>query len=177
MAAPTVSCQIRLVDAKPVFTIDRILGLNLDRPGLQNVSVKLYRPWTELEPTQQRSHTIVNRPSEPSAEIKGTVEEQKLNCKRHFTESYRRTLNWYIGRRPRTAFSSTQIEVLESVFLINSYPGIDIRDELAQRLHLEEDRIQIWFQNRRAKLKRSHRESQFLMVKKAFADLKDKEEE
>ncbi|XP_064882601.1 DCC-interacting protein 13-alpha-like isoform X1 [Oncorhynchus nerka] len=131
----------------------------------------------ELEPTQQRSHTIVNRPSEPSAEIKGTVEEQKLNCKRHFTESYRRTLNWYIGRRPRTAFSSTQIEVLESVFLINSYPGIDIRDELAQRLHLEEDRIQIWFQNRRAKLKRSHRESQFLMVKKAFADLKDKEEE
>ncbi|XP_036839113.1 DCC-interacting protein 13-alpha isoform X1 [Oncorhynchus mykiss] len=131
----------------------------------------------ELEPTQQRSHTIVNRPSEPSAEIKGTVEEQKLNCKQHFTESYRRTLNWYIGRRPRTAFSSTQIEVLESVFLINSYPGIDIRDELAQRLHLDVDRIQIWFQNRRAKLKRSHRESQFLMVKKAFADLKDKEEE
>jgi homeobox protein 1 len=36
---------------------------------------------------------------------------------------------------------------------------------------------QIWFQNRRAKLKRSHRESQFLMVKKAFADLKDKEED
>lgn len=36
-----------------------------------------------------------------------------------------------------------QIEVLESVFLINSYPGIDIRDELAQRLHLDEDRIQV----------------------------------
>ncbi|XP_070301616.1 homeobox protein ANF-1-like [Salvelinus sp. IW2-2015] len=177
MAASTVSCQIRLVDAKPVFTIDSILGLNLDRPGLQNVSVKLYRPWTELEPTQRRSHTIVNRPSEPSSEIKGTEDEQKLNCKQHFTESYRRTLNWYIGRRPRTAFSSTQIEVLEGVFLINSYPGIDIREELAQRLHLDEDRIQIWFQNRRAKLKRFHRESQFLMVKKAFADLKDKEEE
>ncbi|XP_038872651.1 homeobox protein ANF-1-like [Salvelinus namaycush] len=133
--------------------------------------------FSELEPTQQRSHTIVNRPSEPSSKIKGTEDEQKLNCKQHFTESYRRTLNWYIGRRPRTAFSSTQIEVLESVFLINSYPGIDIREELAQRLHLDEDRIQIWFQNRRAKLKRSHRESQFLMVKKAFADLKDKEEE
>nr|XP_023851673.1 DCC-interacting protein 13-alpha isoform X3 [Salvelinus alpinus] len=131
----------------------------------------------ELEPTQRRSHTIVNRPSEPSSEIKGTEDEQKLNCKQHFTESYRRTLNWYIGRRPRTAFSSTQIEVLEGVFLINSYPGIDIREELAQRLHLDEDRIQIWFQNRRAKLKRFHRESQFLMVKKAFADLKDKEEE
>ena len=36
-----------------------------------------------------------------------------------------------------------QIEILESVFLINSYPGIDVREELAQRLHLEEDRIQV----------------------------------
>lgn len=66
--------------------------------------------FSELEPTQQRSHTIVNRPSEPSSEIKGTEDEQKLNCKQHFTESYRRTLNWYIGRRPRTAFSSTQVK-------------------------------------------------------------------
>uniref|UniRef100_A0A8D2L0N2 HESX homeobox 1 n=1 Tax=Varanus komodoensis TaxID=61221 RepID=A0A8D2L0N2_VARKO len=30
-------------------------------------------------------------------------------------------------------------------------------------------RNQIWFQNRRAKLKRSHRESQFLMVKNTFS--------
>ncbi|KAM9534479.1 homeobox protein ANF-1-like [Salvelinus alpinus] len=176
MAISTVSCQIRQVDARPVFTIDRILGLDLDRQELRNVSLKLYRPWTELETTQQRRHITVKGSSKSSSEIKRKEEEHKLNCK-DFTESYRRTLNWYIGRRPRTAFSSAQIEVLESVFLINSYPGIDIREELAQRLQLEEDRIQIWFQNRRAKLKRSHRESQFLMVKKAFADLKDKEEE
>ncbi|KAK6293281.1 hypothetical protein J4Q44_G00367820 [Coregonus suidteri] len=176
MAISTVSCQIRQVDARPVFTIDRILGLDLDRQELLNMSLKLYRPWTELETTEQRSHITVKGPSESSSEMKMKEEEQKLNCK-HFTESYRRTLNLYIGRRPRTEFSSVQIEVLESVFLINSYPGIDIREELAQRLQLDEDRIQIWFQNRRAKLKRSHRESQFLMVKKAFADLKDKEEE
>ncbi|XP_070967884.1 homeobox protein ANF-1-like [Oncorhynchus clarkii lewisi] len=176
MAISTVSCQIRQVDARPVFTIDRILGLDLDRQELRNVSLKLYRPWTELETTKQRSHITVKGSSKSSSEIKRKEEEHKLNCK-HFTESHRRTLNWYIGRRPRTAFSSAQIEVLESVFLINSYPGIGIREELAQRLQLEEDRIQIWFQNRRAKLKRSHRESQFLMVKKAFADLKDKEDD
>ncbi|KAI1890352.1 hypothetical protein AGOR_G00152850 [Albula goreensis] len=99
------------------------------------------------------------------------VNEEKPLCKQRSPESYRRTLNWYIGRRPRTAFTGTQIEVLESVFQVNSYPGIDVREELAQRLDLDEDRIQIWFQNRRAKLKRSHRESQFLMVKKAFSDL------
>jgi len=33
--------------------------------------------------------------------------------------------------------------MLESVFQVNSYPGIDIREELAQKLHLDEDRIQV----------------------------------
>lgn len=36
-----------------------------------------------------------------------------------------------------------QIEILESVFQVNSYPGIDLREELAQKLHLDEDRIQV----------------------------------
>ncbi|XP_041047009.1 homeobox expressed in ES cells 1 isoform X2 [Carcharodon carcharias] len=75
---------------------------------------------------------------------------------------------WFRGRRARTAFSRNQIEVLEKEFQLNCYPGIDVREELAQKLALDEDRIQIWFQNRRAKLKRSRRESQFLMVKNAL---------
>ncbi|KAL6046176.1 hypothetical protein STEG23_035486 [Scotinomys teguina] len=84
------------------------------------------------------------------------------------TLSLKRELSWYRGRRPRTAFTQNQVEVLENVFRVNCYPGIDIREDLAQKLNLEEDRIQIWFQNRRAKLKRSRRESQFLMAKKPF---------
>lgn len=36
-----------------------------------------------------------------------------------------------------------QIKILESVFQVNSYPGIDIREELAKKLHLDEDRIQV----------------------------------
>ncbi len=36
-----------------------------------------------------------------------------------------------------------QIKILESVFEVNSYPGIDIREELAEKLHLDEDRIQV----------------------------------
>uniref|UniRef100_A0A8D2PV46 HESX homeobox 1 n=1 Tax=Zosterops lateralis melanops TaxID=1220523 RepID=A0A8D2PV46_ZOSLA len=99
-------------------------------------------------------------------------EENVLKCEKYFsvTErlSFQRELSWYRGRRPRTAFTRNQIEVLENVFKMNSYPGIDTREELARKLDLDEDRIQIWFQNRRAKLKRSHRESQFLMVKNTF---------
>ncbi|XP_067907798.1 homeobox expressed in ES cells 1 [Heterodontus francisci] len=82
--------------------------------------------------------------------------------------SYGPNCCWFRGRRARTAFSRNQIEVLEEEFQLNCYPGIDVREELAQKLALDEDRIQIWFQNRRAKLKRSRRESQFLMVKNAL---------
>ncbi|CAL8338356.1 unnamed protein product [Lota lota] len=46
-----------------------------------------------------------------------------------------------------------------TVFQVNCYPGIQVREELAGRLQLDEDRIQIWFQNRRAKLQRSVREN------------------
>ncbi|XP_065407057.1 homeobox expressed in ES cells 1 isoform X2 [Chrysemys picta bellii] len=97
------------------------------------------------------------------------LEERVLKCEKYFSAterlSYKRELSWYRGRRPRTAFTRNQIEMLENVFRVNSYPGIDVREELAHKLDLDEDRIQIWFQNRRAKLKRSHRESQFIMVK------------
>uniref|UniRef100_A0A4W3IPD9 Homeobox domain-containing protein n=1 Tax=Callorhinchus milii TaxID=7868 RepID=A0A4W3IPD9_CALMI len=75
---------------------------------------------------------------------------------------------WYRGRRARTVFSRSQIEVLEEAFRRNCYPGIDVREQLAHKLTLDEDRIQIWFQNRRAKQKRSHHESQFLIVKNAL---------
>ncbi|KAJ8361025.1 hypothetical protein SKAU_G00175500 [Synaphobranchus kaupii] len=148
------------VDKKTLFTIESILGL--DRTEQRPIILqKPHRPWTDSETTQRQVHTVGNI-SHGSSEAK--VKEENPVCKQITTDSYRRTLNWYIGRRPRTAFTGTQIEVLESVFQINSYPGIDVREELAQRLDLDEDRIQIWFQNRRAKLKRSHRESQFVML-------------
>ncbi|XP_059800167.1 homeobox expressed in ES cells 1 isoform X2 [Hypanus sabinus] len=92
----------------------------------------------------------------------------KVNRRSEHRVSYPPNCCWLRGRRPRTAFSRSQIEVLEEEFRLNCYPGIDVREELAQKLALDEDRIQIWFQNRRAKLKRSHRESQFLMVKNAL---------
>ncbi|XP_045898360.1 homeobox expressed in ES cells 1, partial [Micropterus dolomieu] len=85
--------------------------------------------------------------------------------------SPRPTSSWYIGRRPRTAFTNSQVNVLETVFRVNCYPGIQLREHLAGRLNLDEDRIQIWFQNRRAKLRRSLRETRLQLVQTAVADL------
>nr|XP_029136886.1 LOW QUALITY PROTEIN: homeobox expressed in ES cells 1-like [Labrus bergylta] len=147
---------------RPTFSIDRILGLELERP--ENC-LKLHRPWTEITAEKE------NRGNSLSFNHNHNHNHNNNNHPPQQTSSTRPTSNWYAGRRPRTAFTNSQVKVLESVFQMNCYPGIQLREQLAERLDLDEDRIQIWFQNRRAKLRRSFRESRLQLVQTAVADL------
>uniref|UniRef100_A0A3P9HPX2 Homeobox protein engrailed-like n=1 Tax=Oryzias latipes TaxID=8090 RepID=A0A3P9HPX2_ORYLA len=58
-------------------------------------------------------------------------------------------------KRPRTAFTAEQLQRLKTEFQTNRYLTEQRRQNLAQELGLNESQIKIWFQNKRAKIKKA----------------------
>ncbi|XP_038645762.1 homeobox protein engrailed-1a [Scyliorhinus canicula] len=58
-------------------------------------------------------------------------------------------------KRPRTAFTAEQLQRLKAEFQTNRYITEQRRQTLAQELNLNESQIKIWFQNKRAKIKKA----------------------
>ncbi|XP_061925669.1 homeobox protein engrailed-2b-like [Entelurus aequoreus] len=68
-------------------------------------------------------------------------------------------------KRPRTAFTAEQLLRLRAEFQNNRYLTEQRRKNLAKDLGLNESQIKIWFQNKRAKMKKSSAEQNSLAAR------------
>jgi hypothetical protein len=70
--------------------------------------------------------------------------------------------------RKRTRATTEQLSVLESAFAANISPNTKLRKQLAEELQMSQRSIQIWFQNRRAKVKQLQKKAQMQMEQAAI---------
>jgi len=84
----------------------------------------------------------MRKPRKPKSEQAAGSSQAAASCKEE-------------DKRPRTAFSPEQLKRLRAEFTGNRYLTEERRRHLCVELGLSENQLKIWFQNKRAKLKKS----------------------
>ncbi|KAE8620340.1 hypothetical protein XENTR_v10010199 [Xenopus tropicalis] len=154
---PAAQVQVPLQNTwqQTLLELYSVLGI----PQEVKVGRTMHKIVRDDQSTSALSPGIKDKPSERSSCLKRPLwEEEERVCKKMKSEPEDLLPTLSARSRKRTIYTKEQTDFLQNQFDINPYPDFVSRCHIAQLTGVPEPRIQVWFQNRRARhLSKIHR--------------------
>ncbi|CAF4013443.1 unnamed protein product [Rotaria magnacalcarata] len=140
--------NIPLSSSSPTTTNDSSSSSSSNNNHSQNISEGMFPAWVYCTRYSDRPSAGKNKDQKKTTSNKSLLFEGP-RARKH------KPCDTLDSKRPRTAFTSAQLARLKDEFDRSKYLTGERRQVLADELGLNESQIKIWYQNKRAKIKKT----------------------